>query len=78
MGWSLAFSSASAKVPRWIVPGNPEETALPARSLAELSSEMIGSEVAFENGDPRKPLISRIVDPVRNSQTLISCVTAKS
>ncbi|MCV3242811.1 DUF6484 domain-containing protein [Mesorhizobium sp. ZC-5] len=54
--------------PLVVFPGNPEETALPARSLAELSSDMIGSEVAllFENADPMKPLIvGRIVDPVK-------------
>ncbi len=74
---------------RWqplvVFPGNPEEDALPARSLAELSSDMIGSEVAllFENGDPRKPLIvGRIVDPVKRQTsssglTLMSCATAK-
>jgi hypothetical protein len=49
-----------------VFPGNPEETALPARSLCELTSDMIGSEVAllFQEGDPRKPLIvGRIVKP---------------
>ena len=54
--------------PLVVFPGNPEEAALPARSLTELSSDMIGSEVAllFEGGDPRKPLIvGRIVEPVR-------------
>ena len=54
--------------PLVVFPGNPEETALQARSLAELSSDMIGSEVAllFENANPLKPLIvGRIVDPVK-------------
>jgi hypothetical protein len=52
--------------PLVVFPGNPEEAALQARSLAELSSGMIGCEVAllFENGDPRRPLIvGKIVDP---------------
>ncbi|OBQ74263.1 DUF6484 domain-containing protein [Mesorhizobium erdmanii] len=65
IGIFLGFDDSAPLV---VFPGNPEETALPARSLAELSSEMIGSEVAllFENGDLRKPLIvGRIVDPVR-------------
>jgi hypothetical protein len=65
IGIFLGFDDSAPLV---VFPGNPEETAMPARSLAELSSEMIGSEVAllFENGDLRKPLIvGRIVDPVR-------------
>jgi hypothetical protein len=63
IGIFLGFGQTAPLV---VFPGNPDETALPARSLAELSSEMIGSEVAllFENGDSRKPLIvGRIVDP---------------
>jgi hypothetical protein len=43
-----------------------EETALPARSLCELTVDMIGCEVAllFQEGDPRKPLIvGRVVKP---------------
>jgi len=54
--------------PLVIFPGNPVETALPARSLCELSADMIGCEVAllFQDGNPRKPLIiGRIVDPTR-------------
>lgn len=40
-------------------PGNPEATALVARSTASLSGEDIGREVAllFEEGDPQRPLI---------------------
>ena len=56
--------------PLVIFPGNPEETALPARSLAALTSEMVGSEVAllFEAGDPLKPLVvGRIVEPAKAS-----------
>lgn len=50
--------------------GNPKETATPALSLVELSSEMIGAEVAllFQQGDPGRPLImGRIVEPSRKS-----------
>ncbi|CAN7683356.1 DUF6484 domain-containing protein [Mesorhizobium sp. LjRoot246] len=57
-------------VPLVVFPGNPKETALRARSLAQLSSDMIGSEVAllFQDGDPERPLIvGRIVEPVRPS-----------
>lgn len=48
--------------------GNPDETAVAARSLTELDSAAVGSEVAllFEGGDPARPLIvGRIVDPAR-------------
>lgn len=67
IGAFLGFDSGAALV---VFPGNPEETALPARSLAELTSDMIGSEVAllFEHGDPRRPLIvGRIVEPARKA-----------
>lgn len=53
--------------PLVVFPGNPEEVAIAARSLTELSSSAIGAEVAllFQEGDPRRPLIvGRIVDPV--------------
>lgn len=58
------------KGPLVVFPGNPDETALPARALTELSSEMIGAEVAllFEGADVRRPLIvGRIIDPTRRS-----------
>lgn len=70
IGAFLGFGEESA--PLVVFPGNPEETALPARSLCELSSDMIGCEVAllFQEGDSRKPLIvGRIVDPVRSAPT---------
>jgi Domain of unknown function (DUF6484) len=40
-------------------PGNPMETAIPARSTTTLDSEDIGKEIAllFEGGNPLKPLI---------------------
>ena len=40
-------------------PGNPDETAIPARNTVAMQSKDIGSEVAlmFEGGDPRMPLI---------------------
>ncbi|MBZ9973979.1 MULTISPECIES: DUF6484 domain-containing protein [unclassified Mesorhizobium] len=47
--------------------GNPGETALKARSLANLDASAVGAEVAllFEGGDPGRPLVvGRIVDPV--------------
>jgi hypothetical protein len=54
--------------PLVIFPGNPVETAQLARSLCELSADMIGCEVAllFQDGNPLKPLIvGRIVEPAR-------------
>lgn len=65
IGVFLGFGEAGPLV---VFAGNPADAALPARSLAELTSEAIGCEVAllFENGDPLKPLIvGRIVDPAR-------------
>lgn len=55
-----------ASTPLVVFSSNPKETALPARSLVELSREAIGTEVAllFQEGDPEKPLIvGRIVQP---------------
>ncbi|RWP27335.1 DUF6484 domain-containing protein [Mesorhizobium sp.] len=54
--------------PLVVFPGNPKETALAARSLTELNSGMVGSEVAllFQEGDVTQPLIvGRIIDPTR-------------
>lgn len=53
------FLGFDGTAPLVVFPGNPQDTALPARSIAELSLEMIGTEVAllFEDGDPLKPLI---------------------
>ncbi|RWA82211.1 DUF6484 domain-containing protein [Mesorhizobium sp.] len=68
IGIFLGFDAAAS--PLVVFPGNPEETALPARSLTELTSDMIGSEVAllFQGGDLLKPLIvGRIVEPARKT-----------
>ncbi|MFD1981307.1 DUF6484 domain-containing protein [Mesorhizobium newzealandense] len=65
IGLLLGFDQGAPLV---VFPGNREEVALQARSLTELSSDMIGSEVAllFENANPLKPLIvGRIVDPAK-------------
>lgn len=65
IGVFLGFGESGPLV---VFPGNPEDEALSARSLAELHLDMIGSEVAllFENGDPRRPLIvGRIVEPAK-------------
>ncbi|RUZ73155.1 hypothetical protein EN943_28090 [Mesorhizobium sp. M7A.F.Ca.US.006.01.1.1] len=58
-------------VPLVVFVGNPRETAIPARGLAELESAAIGSEVAllFEGGDPLRPLVvGRIVEPLRKNK----------
>jgi hypothetical protein len=69
IGVLLGFEAGAPLV---VFPGNPRETALPARSLADLTSAMIGAEVAllFEGGDATRPLIvGRIVEPARRSST---------
>jgi hypothetical protein len=67
IGIFLGFDSESPLV---VFPGNPSETAVPARTLTELTSAAIGAEVAllFQDGDPLRPLIvGRIVEPSRRS-----------
>lgn len=66
------FLGFDAQAPLVVFPGNPSETAVAARSLTELTSAMIGAEVAllFQDGDPLRPLIlGRIVDPSRAQPT---------
>ena len=66
------FLGLDGEAPLVVFPGNAKETAVRARSLTEMSSDMIGAEVAllFEGGDPGRPLIvGRIVEPVRKAQT---------
>jgi hypothetical protein len=65
IGMFLGFGEHGPLV---VFAGNPTETAMQARSLVELGSEMIGAEVAllFEGGEPSRPLIvGRIVDPAK-------------
>lgn len=64
------FLGFGEDAPLVVFPGNPRETAVAARSLAELTSDMIGAEVAllFQDGDPGRPLIvGRIIDPAHRS-----------
>ncbi|PDQ17961.1 hypothetical protein CN311_27225, partial [Mesorhizobium sanjuanii] len=71
IGIFLGFDDDAS--PLVVFPGNPEETALPARSLTDLTSDMIGSEVAllFQEGDTMRPLIvGRIVEPVRKTAAM--------
>ena len=63
IGIFLGFDGVAPLV---VYPGNPHDVAVPARSLVELRSELIGKEVAllFEGGNPSKPLIvGRLVEP---------------
>lgn len=65
IGLLLALDEGKPKV---VFPGNPVETAIPARSLTQLGPEALGAEVAllFEDGDRMRPLIiGRIIDQVR-------------
>ena len=65
IGVFLGFEEGAPLV---VFPSNPRETALKARSLARLSPEDAGAEVAllFEDGARDRPLIvGRIVEPVR-------------
>ena len=67
IGIFLGFEDGAPLV---VFAGNPQETAVRARSLAELTADMIGTEVAllFQEADPRKPLIvGRIVEPMGKS-----------
>jgi hypothetical protein len=64
------FLGFDDEAPLVVFPGNAKETAVRARSLAEMSSDMIGAEVAllFEDGDVGRPLIvGRIVEPSRKT-----------
>jgi hypothetical protein len=68
IGIFLGFDNDSPLV---VFPGNPSEQAVPAKTLTELTSDMVGAEVAllFQEGDPLRPLIvGRIVDPARKTQ----------
>jgi len=65
LGVFLGFDD---NAPLVVFPGNPSPTALKARSLAKLSADDAGCEVAllFEDGVANRPLIvGRIIEPVR-------------
>lgn len=70
IGIFLGFGDDSPLV---VFPGNPKDTAIPARTLTDLSAGMIGTEVAllFHDGDPSRPLIvGRIVEPNRGDSAV--------
>jgi hypothetical protein len=67
IGMFLGFDDTHPLV---VFPGNQAETAVPARALADLTSDMIGCEVAlmFQDGNPKQPLIlGRVVTPSRKA-----------
>ncbi|NOQ63959.1 MAG: hypothetical protein GQ582_05555 [Methyloprofundus sp.] len=57
IGLFLSFNEQG--LPLVAYPGNPDESAIPARSTVVMKSEDMGCEVAllFEAGNPRMPLI---------------------
>ena len=66
IGMILGFRDASPLV---VFPGNPQDAAIPARSLTRLEAGDVGSEVAllFEDGDRARPLImGKLVEPARD------------
>lgn len=66
LGMVLGFKDAAPLV---VFPGNAQDQAIPARSLARLSAADVGAEVAllFEDGDRARPLIvGKLVEPVRD------------
>jgi hypothetical protein len=67
IGILLGFDEGAPLV---VFAGNPEESALRARSLVTLGPDAIASEVAllFEDADPSRPLIvGRVVEPTRET-----------
>lgn len=65
------FLGFDEEAPLVVFPGNAKDIAVRARSLTEMSSDMIGAEVAllFEDGDVGRPLIvGRIVEPIRKAK----------
>jgi hypothetical protein len=67
-------------VPLVAFPGNPEETAIEARSTTRLEELQVGRQVAlvFEGGDPRLPLVIGMVqNPARRSAPVDESVAAE-
>ena len=58
--------------PLVVYPGNPQETAIPARSTAQFDSKDTGCEVAllFEGGDPQLPLIIGKIQQTQKEPTV--------
>lgn len=68
IGLLLGFE---ANAPLVVFPSNPQDHAIPARSLTKLSAGDVGCEVAllFEDGARDRPLIvGKIVEPVRDRE----------
>jgi hypothetical protein len=61
-----------ADAPLVVFAGNPKDHAIPARSLAKLDRQAIGTQVAllYEDGDRARPLIiGKIVSPSMHAET---------
>ncbi len=69
IGLLLSINNGQALV---AFPGNPDETAIPARSTTQMQSEDVGCEVAllFEAGNPRLPLIVGKIQNPENRQSV--------
>ncbi len=68
IGLFLGFQDSAPLV---VFPANPEDQAVPARSLCALNADDAGCEVAllFEDGARTRPLIiGRIIEPVRTDR----------
>lgn len=59
--------------PQVVFPGNPSDSAVPARATAALSADDVGKEVAllFENGDPAAPMIIGRLRHTRDSEIAV-------
>jgi hypothetical protein len=60
------FLGFAQDAPLVAFPGSPEHTAIPARSLADMSAVQVGEEVAllFQEGDASRPVIvGRMFEP---------------
>lgn len=71
IGLFLGFQNGAPLV---VFPSNPEDKAVPARSLCSLGADDVGCEVAllFEDGSRARPLIiGRIIEPARTDRTQV-------
>jgi hypothetical protein len=67
----LFLSLNNAGEPLVAFPGNPHESAIPARSITKMDKDDVGNEIAllFEGGNPLKPLIIGKIHHAENNQS---------